>query len=375
MTYRTRVVLAPDKFKGSLAAPEVAAALAAGIARVAPGAQVRQVPVADGGDGMVEAFAAAGWERVVVSAPGPTGEPSTAVYAVQGSTAVVELAAAVGLVKLRGRLEPLRANTFGLGVVIAHALDRGAREIVLGLGGSASTDGGAGMLRALGLRLLDAAGAEVADGSSVEVLRSVVSVDRAGLHPGVSQARFVLACDVDNPLLGPAGAVAVYAPQKGASALQMVQLEAALGNWAAVLGKGYAEIGGAGAAGGAGFGALAVLGARVRSGIEVLLELLEFPTLLLTADLVVTGEGSLDHQSMHGKAPVGVAAAAKRAGVPVLAAVGRTLLSPGEIHAAGFAAAYSLSDLEPNAATSIANANALLQRVGEQIATDYLTDR
>ncbi|MFD4441306.1 glycerate kinase [Nocardia sp. NPDC058519] len=374
MTRGPLVVLAPDKFKGSLSAPEVAEALGRGIARRAPGAQVRCVPVADGGDGMVDAFVASGWKRVELAAPGPTGEVSTAVYAVRGDTAVVELAAAVGLVKLPGgRLDPLRSDTFGLGVAIAHALDAGAREIVLGLGGSASTDGGAGLLRALGLRLLDREGRELAGVADVAtMLEQVASVDRAGLHPAVATAQFTLACDVDNPLLGPAGAVAVYAPQKGANPRQMLKLEAGLTNWAAVLGTGYAEIGGAGAAGGTGFGVLAVLGAQVRSGIDVLLELLDFTTLVDGATLVVTGEGSLDHQSMHGKAPVGVAAAAKKAGVPVVAAVGRTLLSPGEIRAAGFAACYPLSDLEPDPARSIMAAANLLERIGERIAVEHL---
>ncbi|MGW5453554.1 glycerate kinase [Nocardia sp. NPDC003979] len=370
-----RVVLAPDKFKGSLTAPEVAAALGVGIRRRAPGADVRAVPVADGGDGMVEAFAAAGWQRVEIDAPGPTGEPSRAVYAMRDETAVVELAAAVGLVKLPGgRLAPLRADTFGLGVVVAHALDAGAREIVLGLGGSASTDGGSGLLRALGLRLLDENNDEL-DGTAMDVvtlLSRVAAVDRAGLHPAVARARFTLACDVDNPLLGPAGAVAVYSPQKGADRHMMVKLEAALTNWAAILGTGYAEIGGAGAAGGTGFGALAVLGAEVRSGIDVLLELLEFTALVKGATLVVTGEGSLDHQSMHGKAPVGVAAAANAARVPVVAAVGRTMLSPGEIRAAGFAACYPLSELEPDAARSMLTAGKLLERIGERIAREHL---
>ncbi|MFD3462449.1 glycerate kinase [Nocardia fluminea] len=371
------VVLAPDKFKGSLTAPEAAQALARGIARRAPKAQVRCVPVADGGDGMVEAFVASGWKRVEVAAPGPTGEVSTAVYALRGDTAVVELAAAVGLGKLPGgRLDPLRADTFGLGVTIAHALDGGATEIVLGLGGSASTDGGSGLLRALGLRLLDQEGRELTGrGDVAAMLEQVASVDRNGLHPAVATTLFTLACDVDNPLLGPAGAVAVYAPQKGASARQMLRLEAGLANWAAVLGTGYAEIGGAGAAGGTGFGALAVLGAQVRSGIDVLLELLEFTSLIEGATLVVTGEGSLDHQSMHGKAPVGVAAAAKKAGVPVIAAVGRTLLSRGEIRAAGFAACYPLSDLEPDPARSIVAAANLLERIGERIAMEHLRTR
>lgn len=371
MTSAPRVVLAPDKFKGSLTAPEVAAALAAGITRVRPDIDIRRVPVADGGDGMVEAFIAAGWQRVTVPAPGPTGAPSTAVYAVHGTTAVIELAAAVGLAKLPGgRPDPLGASTFGLGVVVTHALDQGAREIVLGLGGSASTDGGAGLLRALGLRLRDKAGADPGDGGGA--LARVASVDRSGLHPAVAQTRFVLACDVDNPLLGPAGAAAVFAPQKGATPAQVAVLEAALSTWASVLGRGYAEVRGAGAAGGTGFGALAVLGAQVRSGIEVLLELLEFPNLVSGATLVVTGEGSLDHQSLRGKAPVGVGAAAKAAGVPVVAAVGRTLLSPGEIRAAGFAGCFTLSALEPDPARSIAGAADLLTEVGAQIARTYL---
>ncbi len=377
MTIGPRVVLAPDKFKGSLTAAEVAEALATGISRRRPLADVRRVPVADGGDGMVDAFVAGGWQAVPVAAPGPTGEPSTAVYARHGDIAVVELAAAVGLVKLPGgRFDPLGADTFGLGVVVAHALDHGARDIVLGLGGSASTDGGAGFLRALGLRLLDGSGRELglrSAGSNVSaLLAEVVTVDRAGLHPAIARARFTLACDVDNPLLGPLGAVAVYAPQKGASPAQMLELEAALTNWAAVLGTGYAEIGGAGAAGGTGFGALAVLGAQVRSGIDVVLELLEFHALVDGAALVVTGEGSLDHQSMHGKAPVGVGAVAKAAGVPVVAAVGRTLLSPGEIRAAGFRRCYPLSDLESDPARSMADPVPLLERIGERIALEHL---
>ncbi|MFD0360605.1 glycerate kinase [Nocardia sp. GCM10030253] len=371
MTSAPRVLLAPDKFKGSLAAPEVAAALAAGIARAMPGVEIRQVPVADGGDGTVDAFVAAGWERIEVTAPGPTGELSTAPYAVRGATAVIELAAVVGLVKLPGgRFDPLGASTDGLGIVIAHALDRGATNIVLGLGGSASTDGGAGMLRALGARVLDRDGHELPTGGAALV--RAAQLDRTGLHPGVAAAGFTLACDVDNPLLGPTGAVAVYAPQKGATIDQLPILEAALNNWATIVGRECAGIPGAGAAGGTGFGALAVLGAQVRSGIEVVLELLDFPTQLEGATLVVTGEGSLDTQSLHGKAPIGVCDAARKAGVPTVAAVGRTLLTPTEIRAGGFTACYCLADLEPNIARSIAHAAPLLEQIGEQIAVHNL---
>ncbi|MGK8521138.1 glycerate kinase [Nocardia asteroides] len=366
-----RVILAPDKFKGSLAAPEVAAALATGVRRTAPDAEIRQVPVADGGDGTVEAFLAAGWTRVEVTAPGPTGVPRHTCYARHGATAVVELAAVVGLAMLpEGRLDPLHASTFGLGVVLAHAMDHGVTEIVLGLGGSASTDGGAGMVRALGVRVLDADGRDLPRGAAA--LTRAARVDRTGLHPGVARTTFTLACDVDNPLLGPTGATAVYGPQKGAGPAELDILESALATWAELAGPAFARQPGAGAAGGTGFGALAVLGARVRSGIEVVLELLDFPALLADAALVVTGEGSLDRQSLHGKAPVGVCAAAAEADVPVVAVAGRSLLEPAELRAAGFAGCYALADLEPDPERSMIEAAALLERVGARVADEWL---
>ncbi|GAA5102989.1 glycerate kinase [Nocardia iowensis] len=366
-----RVVLAPDKFKGSMTAPEVAAALAAGLARVVPEVEIRRVPVADGGDGTVDAFVAAGWSRVELIAPGPTGVPGSTSYARHDATAVIELAAVVGLGKLPGNQpDPLGANTFGLGVVIAHALDHGVTDIVLGLGGSASTDGGAGMVRALGARILDADDNELPDGGAA--LTRAARVDRSSLHPRIASATFTLACDVDNPLLGPAGAVAVYAPQKGASTADLDTLETALTNWARLAGPDFTNHPGAGAAGGTGFGALAVLGAQMRSGIEVILELLDFPALLTDADLVITGEGSLDHQSLHGKAPMGVCEAARKAGVPAIAVVGRTLLGAQEIRAAGFTACHALTDLEPDPTRSIANAAPLLEQVGAQIAALHL---
>ncbi|MFF2553772.1 glycerate kinase [Nocardia sp. NPDC058058] len=362
-----RVILAPDKFKGSLTAAQVAAALAAGIESAAPGTEVKQLPVADGGDGTVDAFLAAGWERIALTAPGPTGAPVATAYARRGGIAVIELAAVVGLVKLPGgQPDPLGANTYGLGVVMAHALDHGVREIVLGLGGSASTDGGAGMLEALGLRIRDGFGTELPCNGTLLGLDD--RVDRSGLHPALADTRITLASDVDNPLLGPDGAAAVYAPQKGATPEQVATLEAALSNWAILLGPEWADKPGAGAAGGTGFGAMAVLGAVPRSGIDVVLDLVDFPAQLAGADLVVTGEGSLDTQSLNGKAPMGVATAAHRAGVPIVAVAGRVQLTPDQLHAAGFTAAYALTDLEPDPARCMADAAELLQRIGEQIA-------
>ena len=204
-------------------AAEVADALAEGLAAGNPSWHITCAPVADGGDGTVAAAVAAGWMPVAVKTTGPTGRPIATLYAVRGSTAVVELASAVGLVTLPGgELDPLGASTFGLGTVIRHALDQGAREIIVGLGGSASTDGGAGMLQALGVRILDAEGNDVAPGGAA--LRHAARLDLSGLHPAARGAHFQLACDVDNPLLGPTGATAVYAPQKGADAEELVGL-------------------------------------------------------------------------------------------------------------------------------------------------------
>lgn len=405
MTQRhRRVVLAPDKFKGSLTAPEVAAALATGIARVAPEAEIRQLPVADGGDGTVDIFVAAGWERIRVAAVGPTGAPTTASYAVRDGTAVVELAEVVGLVKLPGaQFDPMYAGTYGLGLVLRDALDRGYHEIVLGLGGSASSDGGAGMLHALGLRILDADDNELPWGAAP--LRRAHRIDYSGLHPAVASTTFTLASDVDNPLLGPHGAAAVFAPQKGADREQCAEIEAALSHWAELVratrpatrgvagdgagtGRGrdragsgvtepdgeidFARRPGAGAAGGTGFGAMAVLGARPRPGIEVVLELIGFSDAVRGADLVVTGEGALDEQTLRGKAPAGVAAAARGEGVTVVAVAGRCALSPERLRVAGIADCYPLTDLEPDPARSVADAAPLLSEIGARIAADHL---
>ncbi|MQY27207.1 glycerate kinase [Nocardia aurantia] len=365
------VVLAPDKFKGSLSAPRVAEALAAGIHRVLPAADIRLLPVADGGDGTVDAFVAAGWEPVPLTVFGPTGEPVSTSYAVHDGTAVIELATATGLERLPGgRLDPLRAGTHGLGLAIRHALDHGIRSVVLGLGGSASTDGGAGMLQALGLRILDADGREIPSGGAALV--EAVRVDRSGLHPALAETSVTLASDVDHPLLGTRGAAAVFGPQKGADPGQIAVLETGLRRWAELIGPEFADRPGGGAAGGTGFGAMAVLGAVARSGIELILDLIDFHTLVRDAALVVTGEGSLDEQSLHGKAPIGVCTAARTAGVPVVAVAGRCLLDAERLREAGFTACYPLSALEPDPARSMARAAELLSELGFRIATDHL---
>ena len=398
-----RIVIAPDKFKGSLTAREVAACVAAGIGTVAPDVEVVQVPVADGGDGTVEAALAAGYERVPVRAEGPTGAPRDTAFAVREGVAVVEMADVSGLSLLpRDRLAPLTASSYGTGEVIAAALDRGCRTVVLGIGGSASTDGGAGMVAALGARLLDAAGADLPRGGGA--LADLVRVDLSGLHPRLAEVDVVVASDVDNPLLGPTGAAAVYGPQKGADPAQVAQLDAALARWADVAEAALAARGGprgsqqsgltvttwqqghpagtpaapfrdrpgAGAAGGVGYAAMAVLGAELRPGIALVLDLVGFAGALDGADLVITGEGALDAQTLHGKAPAGVAAAAAKAGVPVVAVAGRVALDADRLRAAGIDAAYALTDVEPDVEKCLADAGPLLERLAGRLAHDRL---
>jgi glycerate kinase len=391
-----KIVVAPDKFKGSLPAAQVAAAIAAGLrsglARAGcPGAGVVvTIPVADGGEGTVDAAVAAGFERVPVTAAGPAGDPVRSGYARRGEVAVVELADVCGLARLPGgRPAPLTASSFGAGEVLRAALDSGARRIVLGVGGSASTDGGAGLLQALGARVLDARGEPVRPGGPVlggGALRDVAALDLTGLHPALRPAlgpagrtaELVLAADVDNPLTGPDGAAEVYGPQKGASPAEVTVLAAGLRRWAAVvaaaIGADWSQAPGAGAAGGVGFAALAVLGATRRPGIELVLDLAGFETALDGADLVITGEGSLDAQSLAGKTPVGVARAAGRRGIDVVAVAGRSTLTAAELAAAGIAAVYPLSDLEPDLERCRAEAAGLLRRVGQMIARDRLAE-
>lgn len=422
------VVIAPDKFKGSLTGAEVAARVAAGLG---PDVVTVALPVADGGDGTVDAVVACGFTRVEVEVTGPTGQPVRAAYAwrepaaggarrpagpgspadlgsppspagsgsptfpegpgsspspAEVPTAVIELAEASGLRRLPGDPQALTATSYGAGELIAHAVRRGARRIVLGLGGSACTDGGAGMMQALGVRFLDAGGQELPRGGAA--LRALEKIDKSGLI-AIDGVEFVVAGDVDNPLLGPYGAAAVYGPQKGAGPEEVKVLEGALARLAAVAAHthglagaiehdgivrpmGVAAQPGAGAAGGVGFAALAFLSAEVRPGIEYLLDLLGFHDLLDGARLVITGEGSLDEQTLHGKAPAGVAAAAAKAGVPVVAICGRRALGDEELNAAGITAAYALTDIEPDPAVCMSEAGPLLERLAREVARGHL---
>lgn len=362
-----RVLIAPDKFKGTLSARDVAAHVADGLLAARPALEVEQVPVADGGEGTLDAAEAAGFRRVPVTVTGPAGDPAGSAIAVRGRVAVVELAAASGLTLLpAGRPAPLTATSYGTGELIRAALDQGCRQIILGVGGSACTDGGAGMLQALGARLAGRHGRELGPGGAA--LAGLHTVNLMGLDARLTRTRFVLASDVDNPLLGPQGAAAVYAPQKGASSADVAVLESALARWAGAVGLAAAGMPGAGAAGGVGYAALAVLGAARRPGIEVILELAGFRQRLQAADLVITGEGALDRQTLRGKAPAGVAAAAREAGVPVIAVCGRCDLDQETLAAAGIRRAYALTDVEPDLEKCLAQPGPLLTRLAAAIA-------
>ncbi|WP_407566396.1 glycerate kinase [Streptomyces sp. 184] len=374
----TRVLIAADKFKGSLTAEQVAQRVSAGLRRVAPDLAVESLPVADGGDGTVAAALAAGFERREARVTGPLGEPVTAAYALREGTAVVEMAEASGLQLLPpGRFAPRTATTYGSGELLRAALDAGARTLVFGVGGSATTDGGAGMLAALGGVFLDADGAPAGPGGGP--LAGLARADLSGIDPRFASVELILASDVDNPLTGPTGAPAVYGPQKGASADDVAFLDAALAHYVQVLEQAVgpraaalARQPGAGAAGGIGYGALIGLGAVFRPGIEVLLDVLGFESALARADLVITGEGSLDRQTLHGKAPAGVAAAARAAGKRVVAVCGGLSIDEAALRAAGIERAYALAAVEPDVGRSMRNAGPLLESVAETLARECL---
>ena len=323
-----RVVIAPDSFKGSVSALGVAQAMERGVRAVFPDAEVRQVPIADGGEGTVEALVTATRGRLEQrTVRGPLGEPVLARWGVlgDGQTAVIEMAAASGLPLVpKDRRDPRVTSTYGTGELVRAALEAGLTKLVIGIGGSATNDGGTGLARALGVRFLDAAGAELPEGGAA--LGRLARIDLAGLDSRLASAEILVACDVDNPLTGPRGASAVYGPQKGATPQMVAELDAALGHYArvaqAATGRDVALHPGAGAAGGLGAGLLFFTPARLRPGVDIVLETTGFVELVRGADLVLTGEGRTDFQTAMGKAPVGVAQAAKRHGVPVVCLAG-----------------------------------------------------
>ncbi|QDG89780.1 glycerate kinase [Pseudarthrobacter sp. NIBRBAC000502770] len=384
-----RIVIAPDKFKGSLSAPEVCSHLEKGLQRGAGGnLDIVRIPVADGGEGTLDAAVGSGFTRRTATVTGPNGQPVEADFAVRAHEAVIEMATASGLALVpsvrNGRrpdsADATTATSLGTGQLIRTALDAGCRRIILGVGGSANTDGGAGLLQGLGARFLDSRNNELSPGGAA--LANLHSIDFTDFEPRLVDTRFVLASDVDNPLLGAQGAAAVFGPQKGAAQQDVGMLDAALARFVEVLAReiGFravkaAEAPGAGAAGGVGYAAIAVLAATRRPGIDVVLEFTGLADRLAGADLVITGEGSLDEQSLLGKTPMGVARAAAGQGVPVVAVCGRTTLDQDQAAAAGFEDIHALTALETDVDRCIAEAGPLLEQLGTQISAGLAANR
>jgi glycerate kinase len=372
-----RFLLAPDAFKGCLSAKEVCGALAAGIQRVLPEAPIRAIPLADGGEGTTEALVAArgGWlQTVAVTGPLPSERPR--VEATLGwlgaDTAVLEMASASGLPLVSPeRRNPLHTTSFGTGELIAAALNAGARHLILGIGGSATNDLGAGMAQALGGRFLGG------DGHPLEAplcggrLAEVAALDLSGVHPGLAACRLEVACDVDNPLLGPTGATAVYGPQKGATPLIAARLETGLAHLIDLLetatGRTVRRRPGAGAAGGMGAMLLALSPAELRPGIDLVLDASGFAAALAETDLVLTGEGRVDAQTVRGKTISGVARASAAAGVPVVVVAGE--LGPGAsaLYGIGVSSQFSLVPGPMDLATAMTRAPELLADVAERL--------
>ncbi|WP_432723057.1 glycerate kinase [Jeongeupia wiesaeckerbachi] len=343
-----KIVIAPDSYKESLSALDVAINIEAGMREVWPDADYVKLPVADGGEGTVDAMVAAtGGKLIDVSVTGPLGDCVGAFYGLSGDgqTAIIEMAAASGLALVPSSLRnPLQTTTYGTGELIRAALDAGARRFIIGIGGSATNDGGAGMVQALGARLLDRDGRELGFGGGQ--LARLALIDISGLDPRLKDCRIDVACDVNNPLTGPKGASQVFGPQKGATPEIVAQLDANLAHYASIIGHDLGihvdTVPGAGAAGGMGAAMLAFFKATLRPGIEIVMEAVGLDAIVADADLVITGEGRIDSQTIHGKTPIGVARVAKRHGKPVIGIAGCLTPDVGVVHAHGIDAVFSV---------------------------------
>jgi glycerate kinase len=372
-----RLVLAPDSFKGCLAAAEVCAAMAVGIRRVTPEAEIHAIPLADGGEGTTEALVAATGGRIeTVEVCGPLPEERARVVAQIGwlgeGRAVLEMASASGLplVSPEGR-HPLHTTSYGTGELIAAALNAGAHHLILGIGGSATNDLGTGMAQALGVQFLRADGRPILEPLRGGLLQEVAALDLSGLHAGLGRCRLEVACDVDNPLLGPNGATAVYGPQKGATPAMAAELEAGLAHLIALLeeatGRRVRQRPGAGAAGGMGAMLMALTQAELRPGIELVLAASGFAEALAGADLVLTGEGRVDAQTASGKTISGVARAAAAVGVPVVVIAGEIGAGASALHPIGVSSLFSLVSGPMDLATAMARSPQLLADAAERV--------
>ncbi|MEA3548889.1 MAG: glycerate kinase [Thermodesulfobacteriota bacterium] len=376
-----KIVAAPNAFKGSLTATEAAIAMEAGIRRILPDAEVVQVPVADGGDGLVDvAVEALNGEMRSLKVTGPRNSPVEAnfCYVKSMDLVTVEMALASGLALLPDDMhDPTLTSTFGTGELIKAGLDLGVSRINVGIGGSATNDGGMGMAQALGVRFLDKDGRELPGiGGS---LASIVKIDLSGLDPRIKETTFEAVCDVDNPLYGPKGAAFVYGPQKGATPDQVKELDKGLKNLAGLihkdLGMDVANMPGAGAAGGLGGGLHAFLGAKLCKGIDLIFDLVGLPEKLAGADLALTGEGQIDFQTVFGKAPGGVGAAARAQGIPCFAIAGSIGKELGDLHESGINAVFSLCPGPMTLEESMKLSKENVTRVTEQAIRGFLAGR
>ncbi len=371
-----KIVIAPDSFKESLAAEDAAEAIAAGMRRALPNARYDLVPMADGGEGTVAALVAAGHGEIVeTQVTGPLGENITAAYGLldDGRTAVIEMAAASGLALVpAARRDPTRTTSFGTGELIGAALDRGCAAIIVGLGGSATVDGGAGMLQSLGVRFYDRAADLMDTPMTGGDLSDVARIDPSRLDPRLREVAFTAACDVDNPLSGPGGAAYTFGPQKGAYAAQVDRLDRALSSFYRtaknVIDGDPVDAPGAGAAGGLGAACAGFLRARLRPGIDLVVEAVGLAQRVRGATLVITGEGRIDAQSLHGKTPLGVARIGAAEGVPVVAIGGSLAPDARALFAASIDALETTVTRPMSSDVALRETRAHLEDAGERVA-------
>jgi glycerate kinase len=358
-----KIVIAPDSFKGSASSSDIAQWIENGITSVIPDCETVKIAIGDGGEGSLDAVLSAGFTAHSVEVSGPLGNPVAAKIAIKGETAFIEMAQASGLSQLPGgRKDALNASSFGTGQLILAALDKGASKFILAIGGTATTDAGAGALQALGAKLIDESGNEIAPGGAA--LKACASIDTSELDARLASVSFTLASDVTNPLLGELGAARVFSPQKGATPEQVEILEQSLTRFASLVGGSYAAMAGAGAAGGFGFMAYAFLNAEAQSGIDVILDLVGFDAHLSGADVVITGEGRFDSQSVRGKAPWGILQRAEKLSIPTYLICGDADTQQGS----RFKAILTLTSIEEDVEKCIDNPAPLVTQLGAQIA-------
>jgi len=379
-----KIIIAPDSFKGSLSALEVCENIEIGIRKVFKSAEIVKVPMADGGEGTVQSLVdATGGKLINLKVKGPLLKSVDAFYGIlgDGNTAVIEMAAASGITLIsKEERNPMKTTTYGTGEMIKHALDKGCRNFIIGIGGSATNDGGAGMLNALGVKLLDENGEEIGYGGGS--LDKLCVIDISKIDSRIKVSNIVAACDVDNPLCGERGATCIFGPQKGADENMIITLDKNLSHFADMvdkyLGVSIIDYPGAGAAGGLGGGLLAFLNAKLQSGVNIVIETTALEDKLKDADLVITGEGMIDYQTQYGKTPYGVAMLSKKYDIPVIAIAGSIGRDAEELYLKSFDSIFSIIDKPMGLEEAIENSAILLQKAAERImrvikikSTDY----